>query len=713
MRYPQLILPVLCTFAAALPAYAINESPRLNSLVSRKAHGSAGIFDLAIKLSGAPTIDPRMAGPGGTYQVIATFSHTLTGAEAIVRGGTATISGSPIIAGTNVTLNISNVNSAQTIDILFTNIRSAARPQAGSGGARLSFVPGDGDLDRSVTTLDGALLNSKAGTALSNTACVWDVDLSGAINSLDAAFANGRVGTSAPGISLTQQQIASRFLGQATFGPTTTLIDEVVSMGIPSWIDNEFNKPISQIKPLMANYTLTPLYHLHRPNALWEIMMQNSDQLRQKVTYALSEIFVVSDAHAFVYPLGLAAYHDLLARNAFGNYRQLLKEVALSPAMGVYLSHLRNRKANATTGSRPDENFAREIMQLFSIGLYKLNLDGTFQMAGGIPIPTYDIAEITNFARVFTGLTYGTASGAPTSFDYSTINWDVPMFMWQDQHDTAAKTVLIYPGSVHNLPAGRPGMQDIESAIDNLFNHPNVGPFMAHRLIQRFTVSNPTPAYVARVASVFNNNGSGVRGDMKAVIKAILVDEEARDLKYFYDEGQGKLREPYLRVTQIARAFKAFTSSTKTQLKWENLYYLSDTLGQEPFRSPTVFNFFLPEHQPAGPILDAGLVGPEFQILNAVYLPKTHNYIRRMTEIAVSVSGSVVKLNLADQIALAGNPEALVNDIDLFLTAGTMSPATKAILINAVSRIPSTDTATRAKVAIHLAGTCPDYAAQK
>lgn len=714
MKIHCLILPVLLTFAAVLPANAINESPRLITVVSRKNHVPNLVYDLNIPLSGSPAIEPRAPGSGGTFQLIATFSHTLNGVEVLLRGGTATLSGTPAISGTKVTVNVSNVNSAQTVDLLFTNVRATGTPQAGAGGVRLSFVPGDANGDRSVDAADVSFLTSKAGTPLSSTSFLWDVNLSGAIDAQDSTYAQSKTGTSAQAMTLTPQQSASRFLSQATFGPTTDTINEVVSLGIPAWIDRETTKPVSQITPLMANYNLTPLYHLHRPNALWEVMMQNSDQLRQRVTYALSQIFVVSDAHPNLYPISIATYHDLLAKNAFGNYRQLLKDITLSPTMGVYLSHLRNRKANPATGTRPDENFAREIMQLFSIGLYKLNQDGSVQLSGGVPIPTYDIDQITNFARVFTGLTYGTDDGSPpTSFTYNAINWFVPMYMWEEFHDTDAKTLLTYSGSVHNLPAGRTGLQDIDSAIDNLFYHPNVGPFLAYRLIQRLTVSNPTPAYISRVAAVFNNNGSGVRGDLKAVIKAILMDAEARDLKYFYDDDQGKLREPYLRVTQLARAFKAYTSSTKTQLKWESLYYMSDSLGQEPFRSPTVFNFYLPEFQPPGEIGAAGLVGPEFQILNAVYAPRTHNQMRRIADIAVSTSGAVVKLDLNDQIALAANPENLLNNIDLFLTAGTMSPASKAVVLNAISRIPSSDATNRAKVAIHLAATSPDYVVQK
>jgi len=352
--------------------------------------------------------------------------------------------------------------------------------------------------------------------------------------------------------------------------------------------------------------------------------MTSPDLLRQRIAFALSEIFVISRRVEFISDdtRGVANYYDLLLTHAFGNFRDLLLDVTLHPAMGAYLSHLGNRKADLSKNRYPDENYAREVMQLFSIGLFELNQDGTQKLdENGEPIPTYTNANITEFAKIFTGLTIephpqflADLAEEGEEFVYNEEYYldplgilYKPMIAFEQEHDSGPKTLL--NGTV--VPAGQGTMADIEAAIDNLFNHPNVGPFIGLRLIQRLVKSNPSPAYVSRVAGTFNDNGQGVRGDMQAVIQAILLDEEARDTSYLNDPTHGMLREPLVRYISLCRTFNATNSSGEYT-------YVPDHFSQEMLQyvvdSPSVFNFFLPNYQPIGPIAEADLVAPEFQI---------------------------------------------------------------------------------------------------
>ena len=433
---------------------------------------------------------------------------------------------------------------------------------------------------------------------------------------------------------------AARFLGQSTFGADYDLIEKTASMGFEAWIDEQLDMPISYVSPNIPR-VLAAVELLNEDETLdeqeknlgfffrsawWETILSADDQLRQRVAFALSEIFVISDQsdELFNSANGLADYYDMLLENAFGNYRDLLLDVSLHPCMGFYLSHLNNPKGNPNENRRPDENYAREVQQLFSIGLYELNPDGSRKVDdSGQFIPTYDNEDIREFAKVFTGLRGGAwndyfiqeaenqGETLPEEVNFGTyfglINPTVPMEMFQGQHELSEKFLL--QNAV--LPANRPGMEDIESAIDNLFFHPNVGPFISRLLIQRLVTSNPSPEYVKRVAAVFHDNGLGIRGDLGAVVKTILLDEEARNCQALFDPIGGKLREPILRYTHLLRSFHAqplagvvISTGIRFQL----------ATGQFPLSSPTVFNFFLPDYQPNGAIKDQNLVAPEFQI---------------------------------------------------------------------------------------------------
>lgn len=534
---------------------------------------------------------------------------------------------------------------------------------------------------------------------------------------------------------------AARFLMQAAMGPNADStadadiipqnVQTVMSMGFPAWIEDQFKKPAGLHQPYLDYLTRkgTSVYGDHKVQSWWRQIMgvgtaypgakaQSADPLRQRVAFALSQIFVISDNVEQLYatPRGMANYYDVLVRGAFGNFRDLLFKVSTHPCMGVYLSHLKNRKADPLAGTFPDENYAREVMQLFSIGLWELNPDGTRKLDGlGQPIPTYDNEDITNFARVFTGLSYG----GPTAnqFWWPPQNFTVPMKMWDEHHDLGPKTLLngitLPARTASNPDKGTAGMADINAAIDCLFNHPNTGPFICTQLIQRFVTSNPTPAYVGRVAAAFANNGRGVRGDMKAVIRAMLLDTEARDPAMLASATFGKLKEPYLRTVNLARAFNAKSTSGQYRMS-----YLGEIHFQQPLSSPSVFNFFRPGYSPAGPLFDQGLLAPEFQIMNAISALSVPNYHYRTMRWGFNRWGDsnpayVVRAQIAPEKALYNNVPALLRRLDLVMTGGTLPPQQHELIRDAVEAINNTHwdwINERIYMAIHLIASTPEFA---
>ena len=532
-----------------------------------------------------------------------------------------------------------------------------------------------------------------------------------------------------PNANLTADQQATRFLAQATFGPSPDSLAELrqLNYDYSGWIDREAAKSVTSAAALLTSALsagqITAIDKAANRRARNQVMLSAPDQLRQRVAYALSQIMVISDNDTNVANglEGSSSYYDLLARNALGNFRNLMMDVTRHPMMGRYLSHYKNRKANAASGTRPDENYAREAMQLFTIGLYSLNANGTYQTAAGRPVESYTNDDITEFARVYTGFTddstNATGSGTSrTDFPSATANYTAPMRMWDPQHDTDAKTLLRYPGARKPvLPAGQTGLQDVQDAIDNLVEHPNTAPFIARQLIQRLVTSNPSDGYVGRVAAVFVNNGASVRGDLKAVVKAILLDSEARSPAFITDPEHGKLREPYLRVTHVLRAFR-YTVQDGALAYDLGSTFTESTLGQFPLASGSVFNFYAPDYQPAGPIGNAGLVGPEFQILNSVFAITMPNGMNTL----ISTGAGKFKLNLAEQEALAANPTALLDNLDLMLTHGTMSAETRAAILKAVQGVTtamvptgSNLNQTRALLAVYLVTLSPDFAVLK
>lgn len=503
---------------------------------------------------------------------------------------------------------------------------------------------------------------------------------------------------------------AYQFLNQTSFGATEAEAQRVIDMRFEAWIDDQMQKEVSlQLPHLQA---LPPpqmgMFELQRDRA--DIFFRNAlhgeDQLRQRVAFALSEIMVVSELGALNnQPYSLASYYDMLAENAFGNYRDLIEDVTLHPAMGVYLSMLGNEKPNPTLNIRPDENYARELMQLFSIGLVELNIDGSEKLDQGQPIPTYDQGIIEGFAHVYTGWTYAGATRFQDVFPTPS-RQVVPMQHWPDFHDTGPKTLL----NGITLPAGQSGEQDLSDALDNIFIHPNVGPFIAIRLIQRLVTSNPSPGYVSRVAAVFNDNGAGVRGDLGAVVKAMLLDDEARPAIPM--ELDGKVKEPLLRLTQLWRAYDATSQSGRYPLNFAYIVF-----GQGPLQAPHVFNFFSPFFAPPGEIRNNDLVAPELEIATEYLNTYVTNYMFYQTFALNSTNTSLneddVYINFESEMLLAADIDMLIDSVANKLLAGQISDTLRNEIAGMLALIPETETALRAAETIYFIVTSPEYAYQR
>lgn len=520
-----------------------------------------------------------------------------------------------------------------------------------------------------------------------------------------------------PPPAATTQKDAARLLTQASYGPTLAAIDAVAAKGPATWIDEQLALPttyshLSYLQQRVAAKASDDHAGILQ-ESIWQQAIQGNDQLRQRVAFAWSEIFVISSFRIFD-AQGVGAYMDVLTRNALGNYRTLLEAVTLNQAMGVYLDMLRSDKEDPANGRVPNENYAREVLQLFSIGLEELNPDGSVKVGGtGQPIATYDQDVVLGFAKAFSGWSYGVAPLDDNGFYYGVYPypanyWSTPMKAFPGHHSPSAKLLL---RSI-TLPAGQTAEKDLKDALDNIFNHPNVGPFVGKQLIQRLVTSNPSPAYVGRVAAVFNNNGAGVRGDIKAVIKAVLMDTEARSTASAAGIQFGKQREPVIRFGNLVRAFNGASPSGRY-----GFWYLDSVeygMGQGHFRSPSVFNFFDPAHAPQGPIADAKLVAPEFQITTDTQILASSNFMKYLIYYGYGAEDPTrVNLNFANVQSLAADPATLVDKLDLLLTAGNLSPATRTAIITAVSAFPAAQLKERTQAAVYLIALSPDFVIQK
>ena len=540
---------------------------------------------------------------------------------------------------------------------------------------------------------------------------------------------------------------AARFLTQATFGPTDAEVDHLMAVGYRAWIDEQFAKPQASqratweaadaaVKAANANNTIGQDGTI---NAFWKSAITGDDQLRQRVVFALSQIFVISmqDGSVGDNPRAVSAYLDMLGDKGLGDYRSLLQAVSLHPMMGTYLTSIRNQKADPKTGRVPDENYGREVMQLMSIGLHQLNADGSEQLAGGQPVDTYAPTDIGGMARVFTGWSWncpdwpdnscffsGAANGNSNPDRSFTTMQGYPQYHSIDEKKFLGVTIAAQA-------KGDPDAS-LQVALDTLSNHANVGPFIGRQLIQRLVTSNPSPRYVSAVTAAFNNNGAGVRGDMKAVVRAILMNPEARTVT----STAGKLREPVLRLSALLRAFP-FTSDTGAY-RVGNTDNAGTQLGQTPMRSGSVFNFWRPGYVPPGTeAAKAGLAVPEMQIASETSAAGYVNYMRDNISSGVgSFNGTVgttvfnrrdLQPDFSAELALADKTGELVDRVNAKLMYGAMPAALKTeiqgtldkIVIPVLNATASNQAAvdaakrTRVNAALLLALASPEFQIQK
>ncbi len=493
---------------------------------------------------------------------------------------------------------------------------------------------------------------------------------------------------------------SARLLDEASFGPTQNTIAQVQAIGLSAYISQQIATPTTLLPQTPATL---PTWAVNNPSFYnddnwWCNLVESRDQLRQRVAFALSEIFVIS--YDEVDPRNLPTYWNILANDAFGNWLTLTHDITLSVGMGSYLNMMNSRKP--TAGIIANENFARENMQLFNLGVSRLNQDGTPQLdSSGNPIPTYTEAEVEAFARAFTGWTNAPLHGGAPYFPTWIENYQHPMIAVESAHDTSAKVLFNT-----TLPAGQTAEQDLDGALADIFNHPNVGPFVGRQLIQHLVKSNPSPAYVGRVAGVFADNGSGVRGDMAAVIRAILLDPEARAGDTSPEADDGHLREPILWMANVLRGLGATAlpgysgGSVYTQMDW-----LAGNLGQQPFKAPSVFNYFPPNFQVQGTSLEGPEFGLETTVMSMERLTIADTIVRdaRLGNVAVNLTATG-PLGVID--ARSGDA-AVVNQLGEIFLHGQMSAQMQSTILAAMA--PIKDLSERLRVAAYLVITSSQY----
>ena len=511
-------------------------------------------------------------------------------------------------------------------------------------------------------------------------------------------------------------------LDQSSFGATAQDIAHLQSVGFDAYLNEQFATApagysgfayVTHSAPTTCqndgtatspaslcardNYSLFQVQRRFFQNAL-----SGTDQLRQRVAFALSQIFVVSGTEIYE-AYGMAAYQNMLLRDAFGNFRDLLNDVTLSPVMGNFLDMVNNDKANPARGTTPNENYARELLQLFSIGVNMLNVDGSVQTdAQGRPIPAYNEDVIEGYAYLFTGWTYPPRPGVTSQWT-NPINYEGTMASFASHHDTGSK--LILRGRV--LPGGQTPEQDLADGLDAIFNHPNVGPFIGKQLIQHLVTSNPSPQYITRVATVFNNNGQGVRGDLRAVIRAILLDPEARgDAKT--DANYGHLREPALFMTSILRNLGGQSDGVYLRAQ-------ANGMQQNLFTPPSVFNYFPPSYVIPG----TTSLGPEFGIQDTITALNRANFVYQLVygggaAADATVTGSTgTSLDLSSYQSSAANADTLVQQLNQQLLHGTLSPLAGATIAQAVNAVAATDTINRVRMAVYLLASSQQYQVER
>lgn len=523
---------------------------------------------------------------------------------------------------------------------------------------------------------------------------------------------------------------AARLLTQASFGiRAPEEVEALMAEGADHWLWRQLGMPFalhtSYLDVQRQRDRWKRAFDFMSFEAIWRQWLFEDGQLRARMAFALSQIMVISNAAGGLPACALSSYMDMLNRQAFGTYRELLGAVTLHPAMGYYLNMLRSRKADEATGTHPNENYAREVLQLFSIGLAQLDADGGVRTgADGQPLPTYDEDVVKGFARAFTGWSFGgQGNGDAGLFDGARIdleaNWTTPMRPFEAMHEPGPKQLL----DGHVLPGGQSIGKDLDDALDQIAAHPNVGPFIGRQLIQRLVTSNPSAAYIARVTAVFNDNGQGVRGDLGAVVRAILLDVEARGDDAATRARFGKQREPVIRFANMMRALGASTASPSGRTDLQRMDQGGDALGQSPLMAPSVFNFFSPNYRQGGVLAQAGLVAPEFQVSTEATVVSLFNAFTHLInwsgygwDEGTGDGGGRVNLDMRTWETLAlSNPAGCVERLNLLLFNAQMSDATRATLLDLIAPGPRNDwgVAVRIRKALVFASVAPDFVIQK
>jgi uncharacterized protein (DUF1800 family) len=615
-----------------------------------------------------------VAGGNTTYGTVDTKG--LYKAPAIVPG-----SNSVKVTATSVADARASDSATTTLENPVPSLSSLSPPVVNVGNFTLT-VNGTNFVNGAAVVFGGQLLTTKFVNGIQLTAT--GTATSQQVGQVQVLVQNPDPGSSdsnalAETVSSGQNQVtgavASRFLEQASWGPNATTIAQVQQSGLQGYLTQQFSSPVSTYKTPGPKDDLTFVQKQFFVNAT-----QAQDQLRQRVSFALSQIMVVS-AFKIGDPTAFSLWMNMMQNDAFGNFSTLLKDVTLSPSMGYYLDMGNN---DGCDGCSPNENYAREVLQLFSIGLVQLNSDGTPQVDGsGNPVPTYTQDTIEGFAHAFTGWSFPPAPGQKTQF-YNQPYYSGPMLPYDSHHDKGSKLLL----NGTTLAAGGAIQADLDAAMQNIFNHPNVGPFISKQLIQKLVISNPSADYVTRVTQAFNDNGSGVRGDLKAVVTAILLDPEARrgDDPAQVQASDGHLREPLLHMMATMRALNTITDGA-------NLMYYARDMRQEPFVPTTVFNFYPPNYQIQG----TQLLGPEFKILN------TSTTISRINFVNDLVYGSVsngTKTDISSYVGVAGDVNKLLDLVSLNMLHGQMSDGVRSTLSSTLSSVA--DNKRRAQAALYL-----------
>ena len=592
--------------------------------------------------------------------------------------------------------------TASTVTTLWNPIpqlSSAAPPQIDVGNFTVT-LNGSNFVNGAVVNMGGTALST---TFVSSTQLTATGTVNSQTSSVQFSVTNPDPGSATSGMLTAQvvkaisPNVADRFLEQTTFGPNPALVAQVQQSGLPAFLTNQFGAPVTAYPtPASTETDLGPLQQ-----RFWVHALTGQDQLRQRVAFALGQIFVIG-GDKISDPTAYTNYLTLLSNDAFTNYRQIMKDVTLSPAMGHYLDMVNNDKPKA--GDHANENYARELMQLFTLGTALLNDDGSSQLdSSNNPIPTYSQAQVQEFALAYTGWTYPTMPGA-TQQKHNPSYWTGPMVATDSNHDTTAKQLLQYTNAASGglLPGGQTSAQDLDGAMDNIFNHPNLPPFVSRELIQHLVTSNPSPEYIQRVSEVFKNNGSSVRGDMKAVITAILLDPEARrgDDPTTANAVDGHLQEPILYIAGLLRAFGAVSDGS-------NLSGQGSSMSENALFSASVFNFFSPNFVIPG----TSLYGPEFQILTTATSLNRANFVNTFV---FGSLGSGTTVSFASYGTQASNPGALLDSLNTLMLHGTMSADMKTSILTAMQAVPAgaNQGLQEAQTAIYLIGTSSQYQVQ-